>query len=127
MNKKKKLISTKELITEMRHMLKEPKLTLENMIFSEMDNDDVDGNAEQCRDNCDGMDNDADNGKGMRSPSNPSVSDSISQIRKIALGAISQISDSPTSPEYDLLKKIWNMCDKGIESNSVKKHSNTEE
>lgn len=127
MNKKKKLIGTKELITEMRSMLKEPKLTLENMIFSEMDNDDVDSNTEQCRDNCDGMDNGADNGKDTRSTSNPSISSSISQIRKIALGAISRISDNPTSPEYDLLKKIWNMCDKGIESNSVKKHGNTEE
>lgn len=40
----------------------------------------------------------------------------LTQIRKIALNAINRLADKPTSPQYDTMKKIWNMVDRAIES-----------
>ena len=39
----------------------------------------------------------------------------LTQIRKIALSVINRLADQPTSPQYDTMKKIWNMVDKAIE------------
>ena len=39
----------------------------------------------------------------------------LTQIRKIALSVINRLADRPTSPQYDTMKKIWNMVDKAIE------------
>lgn len=37
------------------------------------------------------------------------------QIRKIALSAINRLADKPNCPQYDTMKKVWNMVDKAIE------------
>ena len=39
----------------------------------------------------------------------------LTQIRKIALSVINRLADRPTCPQYDTMKKIWNMVDKAIE------------
>ncbi len=39
----------------------------------------------------------------------------LTQIRKISLSVIQRLADQPTSPQYDTMKKIWNMVDKAIE------------
>jgi predicted transcriptional regulator len=44
-----------------------------------------------------------------------SIEKELTQIRKIALSVINRLADQPTSPQYDTMKKIWNMVDKAIE------------
>ena len=39
----------------------------------------------------------------------------LTQIRKIALSVINRLAYQPTCPQYDTMKKIWNMVDKAIE------------
>ena len=39
----------------------------------------------------------------------------LTQLRKIALSVINRLADKPTCPQYDTMKKIWNMVDKAIE------------
>lgn len=36
----------------------------------------------------------------------------INKIRKMALEGLSQLADNPEAPQYDILKKIWNFCEK---------------
>jgi hypothetical protein len=48
----------------------------------------------------------------------------LTQIRKIALSVINRLADQPTSPQYDTMKKIWNMVDKAIEQ-PQKENGNT--
>ena len=42
----------------------------------------------------------------------------LTQIRKIALSVINRLADQPTSPQYDTMKKIWNLVDRAIEYNN---------
>ncbi len=87
-----------KMLTEMK------KLTLENYILPEEDSfeekipqeDDVLPQQE--------MDNDV-----------TGIEKELTQIRKIALSVINRLADQPTSPQYDTMKKIWNMVDKAIE------------
>ena len=43
----------------------------------------------------------------------------LTQIRKIALSVINRLADRPTCPQYDTMKKIWNMVDKAIEQPQI--------
>ena len=95
-------------INEMRQMLSEVKnLTLENFIMPEEHSfeeempveDDVD-DEEVLQTNTEDM---------------SSIEKELTQIRKIALSVINRLADQPTSPQYDTMKKIWNMVDKAIE------------
>lgn len=127
MNAKHNKANTRELISEMKSMLRNPKLTMENMIFSELDDRDVNSNNEITSNG-----NKDDNGMGSSNTmSNETQAFSshtaIAQIRKISLKAVAQLADNPTSPEYEFFKKIWNMCDKGVENGQNKKHNNDEE
>lgn len=87
-----------KMLTEMK------KLTLENYILPEEDSfeeempqeDDVLPQQE--------MDNNV-----------TGIEEELTQIRKIALSVINRLADQPTSPQYDTMKKIWNMVDKAIE------------
>lgn len=47
----------------------------------------------------------------------PSVKEKINQIRAIALDGVRELADNPTSKEYDVMKRIWNICDKSINDN----------
>lgn len=120
--------NTRELISEMKRMLHEPKLTMENMIFSELDDKDTEPNNEMTPNDGNSKNNMADNSNNTNEETKDfSAHDAISQIRKISLRAVAQLADNPTSPEYELFKKIWNICDKGVENGQNKKHNNDEE
>ena len=92
---------------QMGKMLSEMKrLTLENYILPE-DEEDFGGGMEDeepvgYRD---------EGGKGEIT----GIEKELTQIRKIALSVINRLADQPTSPQYDTMKKIWNMVDKAIE------------
>ena len=38
----------------------------------------------------------------------------IDNIRKQALRAMASLADTPQSPEYENLKRIWQLCDKAV-------------
>ena len=44
------------------------------------------------------------------------VTDTINKIRQLALQAIAKLADDPTSEQYQLLKKVWNLVDKAFEN-----------
>ena len=94
-------------INEMRKMLSEVKsLTLENFIMPEEDSFEEETPVE------------ADNEEEVlqTTPNDmSSIEKELTQIRKIALSVINRLADQPTSPQYDTMKKIWNMVDKAIE------------
>lgn len=52
--------------------------------------------------------------KGSEEATLMGVKDEINQIRTIALKTIARLSDYPNSEGYDMMKKIWNMCDKAM-------------
>ena len=47
-----------------------------------------------------------------------SIKKELTQIRKIALSVINRLADQPTSEDYNTMKKVWNLVDRAIESNS---------
>ena len=97
-------------INEMRKMLSEVKsLTLENFIMPEEDSFEEETPVE--------ADNEE---KGLQTNANDmsSIEKELTQIRKIALSVINRLADQPTSPQYDTMKKIWNLVDRAIESNT---------
>lgn len=44
------------------------------------------------------------------------IKNEIDSIRQIALNTIARLAEDPTSESYQMMKKIWMMCDKAIES-----------
>lgn len=98
-------------IDEMRRMLSETKkLTLEGFIMPE-EEDDFYGDEEVLRQG-------SEQGSEGEMPEQNKISGiekELTQIRKIALSVINRLADQPTSPQYDTMKKIWNMVDKAIE------------
>lgn len=45
-------------------------------------------------------------------PSGMDVKAFIDDIRKKSLKGMAQLADNPDDPNYDILKKIWQICDK---------------
>lgn len=104
----------KQLINEMRSMLDEgknqkKKLTVESLVFDEPEM---------------GMQPDEMNNPGFDDgqPDYFEEGDSISgetfkivnQMRLMCLDCLRKLANNPESPEYDLFKKIWNLCDKTV-------------
>ena len=90
-------------VNDLRKMLTETKrLTLENYILPEEEEpfEDEMPNDEVLQRNSNDM---------------SSIEKELTQIRKIDLSVINRLADQPTSPQYDTMKKIWNMVDKAIE------------
>jgi hypothetical protein len=90
-------------VNDLRKMLTETKrLTLENYILPEEEEsfEDEMPDDEVLQRNSNDM---------------SSIEKELTQIRKIALSVINRLADQPTSPQYDTMKKIWNMVDKAIE------------
>lgn len=108
----------RESIEEMKMMLDENRsLTLENFVMPHEE--------EQHQGDMMG-DSSFDNEPPMNDNSNEHLEDEckdditgiekeLTQIRKIALSVINRLADRPTCPQYDTMKKIWNMVDKAIE------------
>ena len=38
----------------------------------------------------------------------------VDKIRKISLNGLAQMAETPELPEYEVLKKIWQLCDKSL-------------
>ena len=91
-------------INDMRKMLSETKrLTLEHYILPEEDSFEEEMPQED-----DILPQD--DGRDVTG-----IEKELTQIRKIALSVINRLADQQTSPQYDTMKKIWNMVDKAIE------------
>ena len=92
-------------VSDLREMLSRTKrLTLENYILPEEDN------------SFDEEMPSVDEELPQEAPGDMSnIEEELTQIRKIALSVINRLADQPTSPQYDTMKKIWNMADKAIE------------
>ena len=104
------------IIDEMALMFKnQPSLTLESFMMPHSEDDDdgyYDGDETLYDDNVPR--------KGISSGNEPKesingIEKELTQIRKIALSVINRLADQPTCPQYDTMKKIWNMVDKAIE------------
>lgn len=111
------------LISEMKETLaKGRKGVLESLVFDddmsfETENDtpgyDVDVDFEETE-----KEETPSNGTPMKNTQQvktPEVKSVIDNIRRTALQGIQQIADNPTSAEYDVLKKIWQLCDKAVD------------
>ena len=98
-----------QLINEMRSMLKKgenkrKKLTVEAVVFDspemEMNNPGFDDGLPDYFE-----DGDQISGKTFQI---------VNQMRIMCLDGLRELANNPESPEYDLLKKIWNLCDKTV-------------
>lgn len=123
MERKKQNIDSKQLISEMKQLLSKPKLTVENMIFSDVNEEDF----EKPDEFSDGYEEK----KPMENVpeenvNSVDVTDTINKIRQLALQAIAKLADDPTSDQYQLLKKVWNLVDKAFENKDNKQIGNGE-
>ena len=121
MEKNKQNIDSKQLISEIKQLLSKPKLTVENMIFSDVNEEDF----EKPDEFNDGYEEEKEvETVPEESGSEVDVTDTINKIRQLALQAIAKLADNPTSEQYQLLKKVWNIVDKAFESKDNKQTSN---
>lgn len=106
----------RESIEEMKMLLDENRsLTLENFVMpheeeqhqGNMMNDDSFSEEPPMSDN--------EHLEDERNDDITGIEKELTQIRKIALSVINRLADRPTCPQYDTMKKIWNMVDKAIE------------
>lgn len=112
MNKK----DTKQLISEMQHLLGTNKNTLKETVYDSMEaptpweanNPGYDGNF--------GAYDEEEYIKQTQDPANAEVVQIINKIRQIALQGISKLANNPESPLYDTLKKVWQILDKTVET-----------
>ena len=108
----------RETIEEMKMMLDENRsLTLENFV---MPHEEEQHQGDMMNDNSfdeePPMHNtDDDHSEGKEKDDITGIEKELTQIRKIALSVINRLADQPTCPQYDTMKKIWNMVDKAIE------------
>ena len=106
-------------INEIREMLgTTKKLTLESFIMPDEDASYTRREAQADervapQDNVEEFSKEEKQGDGVANISG--IEKELTQIRKIALSVINRLADRPTSPQYDTMKKIWNMVDKAIE------------
>lgn len=108
-NQKKK--TTSHLIREMKLMMEnKPSYTVESYVFNEDDDPEDDGSQDQYLDDEPEM-----SGHHGMPMAKRDINDRIQQIRKLVLQSLAEIADDPTSTEYDLFKKLLNLCDKTIE------------
>ena len=48
-------------------------------------------------------------------PADPEVTGLMNQIRQTAIQGLAKLANNPESPQYDVLKKIWQILDKSVE------------
>ena len=110
--------TNRETIEEMKMMLDENRsLTLENFVMPhEEEQHQGDVMNDNSFDEEPPMRNTDDNqSEGEEKDDITGIEKELTQIRKIALSVINRLADQPTCPQYDTMKKIWNMVDKAIE------------
>lgn len=106
--------NNKQLISEMKQSLdkmanKKRKLTLESYVFNGEDPFEVDNPGFD-----DGQADIYDEGETV----NPTMKPLIDKIRLMSLQCLQKLSNAPESPEYELFKKIWQLCDKSVDVNA---------
>jgi hypothetical protein len=110
--------SNRQLISEMRNKLdemskpKRRKLTLESYVFDEgadMNNVYPDETNNPGFD--DGQPDFYEEGESV----DPSMKPLIDNIRITCLDCLKKLGQTPEAPEYELFKKIWQLCDKAVE------------
>ena len=108
----------RETIEEMKMMLDENRsLTLENFV---MPHEEEQHQGNMMNDNSFDEEPpirsiDDNHSEGEEKDDITGIEKELTQIRKIALSVIIRLADQPTCPQYDTMKKIWNMVDKAIE------------
>ena len=108
----------RETIEEMKMMLDENRsLTLENFV---MPHEEEQHQGDMMNDNSFDEEPpihsiDDNHSEGEEKDNITGIEKELTQIRKIALSVINRLADKPTCPQYDTMKKIWNMVDKAIE------------
>lgn len=105
--------SNRQIIDEMKLMLEDnPKLTLESFVMpSVRENEEEEYGEEQPTEDNVPM------GEPEEMTDNSSIEKELTQIRKIALGAINKLADNPSSNLYKVFKQIWNTVDRAVDSN----------
>lgn len=117
-----KVEKNRKLISEMKEALnpkKEKQGLIESLVFGdgadnyEMDDPgfDAGNDFEDTPDN--GEDTPKEEDQTVKEPGVKSI---IDNIRKLSLQGIQQMYNDPSSVEYDTLKKIWQLCDKAVDS-----------
>lgn len=48
----------------------------------------------------------------------------VNQMRIMCLDCLRKMANNPESPEYDLFKKIWNLCDKTVGADQAGNNNN---
>lgn len=71
------------------------------------------------------MDNDMDNfnhveHKTEQSSNSFNVEEFVDNIRKQALRGMAMLAEQPESADYQILKRIWQICDKKVDDNQTK-------
>lgn len=57
----------------------------------------------------------------IEQPSNTfNVEEFVDNIRKQALKGMAMLADKPESADYQILKRIWQICDKKVDDNQTK-------
>ena len=98
-------------INEIREMLgTTKKLTLESFI---MPDEDASYTDVAPQDDVEEFPREKKQGDGVVNISG--IEKEVTQMRKIALSVINRLADRPTAPQYDTMKKSWNMVDKAME------------
>ena len=111
----------RETIEEMKMMLDENRsLTLENFVMPHEEEHQGDMMNDNSFDEEPPMHYTDDNhSEGEEKDGITGIEKELTQIRKIALSVINRLADRPTCPQYDTMKKIWNMVDKAIEQPQI--------
>lgn len=133
---KKNNIDTKQLISEMRQMLGNKKMTVEGLVYGE-DGEEMMGGNEM--DNSEGSpeaaapETDAaaaaQQDMGSQNPQipgmkpqeqnpldgDPEITELITNIRVMTLKGLTKLANNPETAQYDLLKKIFLQIDKSVE------------
>lgn len=117
MNKPK---SVRELIQEMKMRLDESQFTFESFMMPEYEEENPEGYDSYEEDDEEIMVNREQNPSDeenmpMKQSKISGIEKELTDIRKIALSVIARLADQPTSEQYDLMKRIWNLVDKAME------------
>lgn len=103
------------LMNDVLNRLEECKLTVESLVFSEDAVPTPEPELPPVEDETEFISKE-ELGVDVPNEGNKNIQDKINQIRQLCLQAITELANDPTSQEYDLMKRIWNLVDKTIEN-----------
>lgn len=132
---KKNNIDTKQLISEMRQMLGNKKMTVEGLVYGEDGEEmmggnemgDAEGSPEAAAPEAEAVA--AQQEMGSQNPQipgmnpkeqnpldgDPEITELITNIRVMTLKGLTKLANNPETAQYDLLKKIFLQIDKSVE------------